>query len=165
MHRVVLLSLAAITAAGCDREEHWYAYALDELDVSFTESVHIDARITVPAAAWPQQEAVFDQSVRIGMDDGSAVRFVGAVADDLSLDSDYSLSVPGEGNVNVLAPFSGCDQQSDCTRTFRFEFICQQAACTDIVIADAYISIMPEPAQLQLPYGEELQLELSVVTP
>ena len=165
MHRVVLLSLAAFATAGCDREEHWYSYALDELEVTFSESVHIDARITVPAAAWPQQEAVLDQSVRIGLDCGSEVRFVGAVAEDLSLDTDYSLSVPGEGNINVLAPFSGCDQQSDCTRTFRFEFTCQQAPCTDIVIADAYISIMPELTLQQLPYGEDLTIELSVVSP
>ena len=164
MHRVILLSLAAVTAAACDREEHWYSHALDELDVSFTESVHIDARVTVPAGAWPQQEAVFDQSVRIGMD-GSAVRFVGAVADDLSLDPDYALFAPGPGDVNVLAPFTDCDQQSDCTRTFRFAFTCAQAPCTDTVIADAYISIQPGLTAQPLPSGDDLQLVLSIVDP
>ena len=165
MHRVVLLSLAAITVSACDLEEHWYSYDLSELDVTFSEPMHIDARITVPADAWPQQEAVFDQSVRIGMDGGSAVRFVGVVSDDRSLDTDYALSIPGEGHVNVLGPFSDCEQQSTCTRTFRFEFTCQQDRCTDTVLADAYISIMPELAQQQLPYGEALQLVLSVVSP
>ncbi|MDG1479088.1 MAG: hypothetical protein P8R54_05820 [Myxococcota bacterium] len=140
MHRVVLLSLVAATLSACEREEHWYSYALSELDVRFTESLHVDARITIPADAWPQQEAVFDQSVRIGMDGGSTVRFVGAVAADHSLELDYELFIPSEGNVNVLEPFAGCDQQSDCTRTFRFEFTCQQDACADTVIADAYIS-------------------------
>ena len=39
MHRVVLLSLAAITVSACDLEEHWYSYDLSELDVTFTESL------------------------------------------------------------------------------------------------------------------------------
>ena len=68
MHRVVLLSLAAATISACEREEHWYSYVLSERDVTFSESVYIDAHVTVPADAWPQQEAVFEQSVRICMD-------------------------------------------------------------------------------------------------
>jgi hypothetical protein len=165
MNRVLLLSLAAVTLSACEREEHWYSYALGEVDVAFAESVQVDARVTVPADAWPRRDEVFGESLRIGLGGGSSVGFVGRITDDPSVDLDYDTYRPSKGDINVVEPFAGCDRQSSCTRTFRFAFSCQHEACDGTVIADAYISIMPELTQRRLPSGEELQLELSVVAP
>jgi len=159
MSRSPVLSVLVLFLGGCG--EHWYSYDEAELDVDVAPVLQVDAHVSTPPGAWPQE--LYGDALRLTFA-GEHVAFVGSVEEGEVTASRWEIDDHWGDNVNVLDAWKGCDRAEDCERTFRFELTCLDGeACSGVVSADAFLSIDVRPPQVGGRTGEDLHLSLSVV--
>jgi len=152
------LSLSALALAGCS--EHWYSFDDAELALEASPTAQVDARVTTPPGAWPDD--LYGDALRVTLP-GEEVHFVGSVEQGEVTEIAWEIDDHWQDNVNVLDAWRDCDRDTVCEQTFRFELRCaDRDTCSGVVMADAFLSIEVGPQQAHRS-GEMLDLRMTRV--